>query len=44
MAPSEIGETIERRTEAFLKTCDLSLWQFDVLATLRCYDRDFIPW
>jgi DNA-binding MarR family transcriptional regulator len=38
-----LAKTIERRTEAALRPFDLSMWQFDVLATLRRYDRDLSP-
>jgi DNA-binding MarR family transcriptional regulator len=38
-----VAKLIERRTEALLKTYNLSLWQFDVLATLRRHDRDLSP-
>lgn len=38
-----LAKLIERRTEALLKIYDLSLWQFDVLATLRRHDRDLSP-
>ncbi len=38
-----LARSIERRTEASLRPFDLSLWQFDVLATLRRHDRDLSP-
>ena len=38
-----LAKTIERRGEASLRPFGLSLWQFDVLATLRRYDRDLSP-
>lgn len=38
-----IAQLVERRTEAILKPYGLSLWQFDVLATLRRHDQDMSP-
>ncbi|NNF12065.1 MAG: MarR family transcriptional regulator [Gemmatimonadetes bacterium] len=38
-----LAKLVERRTEAVLKPLGLELWQFDVLATLRRYDRDMSP-
>ena len=38
-----LAKLIERRAEVLLKIYDLSLWQFDVLATLRRHDRDLSP-
>ena len=38
-----LARVVERRTEASLRPFDLSLWQFDVLATLRRHDRDLSP-
>ena len=38
-----LARAIEPRTEASLRPFDLSLWQFDVLATLRRHNRDLSP-
>ncbi len=38
-----VAKLLERRTEAVLRPFGLSLWQFDVLATLRRNDCDLSP-
>ena len=38
-----IAKLVERRTERLLQQYDLSLWQFDVLATLRRHGCDLCP-
>jgi DNA-binding MarR family transcriptional regulator len=38
-----LAKIVERRTEAALRPFRLSLWQFDVLATLRRNNRDLSP-
>ena len=38
-----LARTIERRTEVCLRPFDLSLWQFDVLATLHATIEISLP-
>lgn len=38
-----VAKILEQRTESVLRPFGLSLWQFDVLATLRREDRDLSP-
>ncbi len=38
-----VAKLLEQRTEAVLRPFGLSLWQFDVLATLRRNDCDLSP-
>lgn len=38
-----VAKLVERRTEVLLKKYDLSIWQFDVLATLRRHCCDLCP-
>lgn len=38
-----LAKLVEKRTEEVLQPFGLALWKFDVLATLRRYDRDLSP-